>query len=286
MATAASCSICLEVYNLEERKPLLLLCSHTFCRSCLQQMQSKNNKLCPVCRTSWEGLSVDNLPFTRQQAEVSEKQKNEMKSDHQNICAVHNADQILWCKDCKVSICNRCLIEDHKSCNFMTIEAKVTELVSNLHESVTSTRKKLIDNFDHVTTENNSQLTDIQENIKKLQRAEKIAHSFRKQIPTRLENAMNMLEKYEKINSSSSVNELTMAISKTISLLDDSIVVPILPKIVVPDCVEPADVDTDSEVELAGDVAAHSNTNTSSSSPKARSCMHDVSVTIYLYRPC
>ena len=259
MASAATCCICKEVDNLEERKPLLLPCSHTFCHSCLQQMQSINNKRCPVFRSSWEGQSVDKLPFIRQLVELSEKPKTEIKSEHKNICAVHNADQILWCKDCKVSICNQCLIEKHKSCDWILIAARVTELVSNLQESVTSTRKKLIEKFTDITIENNSLLTDIREKIKKLQRAEKIVHSFLKNFSIRQENAMNVLEQYEKIHPNSSVNELTIAISKTTSLLDP-ITVPIIPEFVVPDCEEPGD-----DTEIEGDVFAHSSTTTTSS---------------------
>ena len=278
MATsAATCCICDEVYNLEERKPLLLPCSHTFCLSCLQQMESIKNTMCPVCRSSWEDQSLDNLPFTRQLIELPQKPQKKKKPAHQNICAVHKADQFLWCSDCSVPICNRCLVGGHKSCNWIPIEEKNTELIHSFQESATSTRKKLIEKFTHIAMENNLLLIDIQENIKKLQRAEKIVRSFLEKNLTMQENKINKVEKYEKISQNSSVTELTEAIKNILALLEDPITVPIVPKYVVPDCEEPAD-DTDMEVELDGDVAAHSITNTSTFLGKVRPVEHDAGI--------
>ena len=70
-----TCSIGAEVYNLESRKPLLLPCSHSFCHICLQQLKSRSNELCPVCRESWAVKSVDSLPIIRQLVESSDKTK-------------------------------------------------------------------------------------------------------------------------------------------------------------------------------------------------------------------
>lgn len=43
-----SCSICCEIF----RDPVVLKCSHSFCRSCLQQFWSKrkSRRECPICR--------------------------------------------------------------------------------------------------------------------------------------------------------------------------------------------------------------------------------------------
>jgi len=45
-----TCSICLEIYNDNDRIPLMLTtCSHTFCKSCLTQ---QNHRQCALCRTA------------------------------------------------------------------------------------------------------------------------------------------------------------------------------------------------------------------------------------------
>ena len=50
------CTICMEVFNTEDRKPMLLECTHNLCKSCLQVLIEKATQndeiflLCPSCR--------------------------------------------------------------------------------------------------------------------------------------------------------------------------------------------------------------------------------------------
>ena len=268
MATsgAITCTICDEVYNLEESKPLLLPCSHTFCSSCIQQMQSINNKRCPVCRGSWAGQAVDSLPVIRQLAEsFNKKTMTKVQSTgNQNICDLHNDDLNAWCKTCNVTACIQCLKDVHKSCDWISIKKKTTELMRVLDKTVVSTRTTLIEKFARTTTESNSLLIEVTENIKKMQRYEKLLRSFLKKLPIRQNIAMSKLEKFETTLLGASVNELTTAISNIPTLIDDPITMPRIPKIVVPDCEEPND-DSDSDYETAGEVAAHSYTASTSS---------------------
>uniref|UniRef100_A0A673LGS8 RING-type domain-containing protein n=1 Tax=Sinocyclocheilus rhinocerous TaxID=307959 RepID=A0A673LGS8_9TELE len=53
MASAAEddyiCPVCCEIY----KNPVLLSCSHSFCKECLQQFwRTKKTQECPVCRRS------------------------------------------------------------------------------------------------------------------------------------------------------------------------------------------------------------------------------------------
>lgn len=104
MATSAkiTCCNCEEVYNLEERKPLLLPCSHIFCRNCLQQMKLRNEEFCPTCRSNWRGQPLDNLPFMRQLAsDTSDEMLNTPKGKYvqkQNLCKFYEPDQLLSSK--------------------------------------------------------------------------------------------------------------------------------------------------------------------------------------------
>ena len=252
MATYAliSCSICEEEYDLEERKPLLLPCSHTFCRTCLLQLKATNNELCPNCRDSWAGHDIDGFTVIRQLAAcIDEKTKIVVKSTrNQNSCVAHNDDLIAWCKICKVFNCFQCLKEDHKTCDWISIKDKTTELKSTLKDSVTSTRTLLIEKFTCATTESNSLLTGVTENIKKMECYEIFLNSYIKKLSIKQDRAMNKLEKYEKVQCNSSVTELTKAISETLSLGEDLIKVPAIPQIVVPDFEESV-CDTDSEDE-------------------------------------
>ena len=259
MAACANifCCICEDVYNLEEKKPLLLPCSHTFCRTCLLQLKSTNNDLCPLCRASWACQSVDSLPFVRQLAVSSDKISTKTKvqsSPNQNICIEHNSKLIAWCKICKVPICIDCVNTGHKSCGWVSIKKKTAELINNLQESVNSTRTKLNEKFTHITDEHISLLTDTKANIQKMQHYEKIIESFLKQLSITQENAMKKLEEYENIKSTSNVTDLTIAISATLSLIDDPITIPAIPNVVVPYS-EIHTNDTDSEYQQDGEVS-------------------------------
>ena len=252
-----TCCICEEVYNLEERKPLLLPCSHTFCRSCLQQMMARNNCLCPVCRASWGG-HIDSLPFIRQLAVLSDR----IKSPCQNVCD-HRIDMIAWCKGCKVSSCFKCLKTGHRLCDWVSIKEQPDELIKTLQESVVFVRAKLVKKFTYITIENNSLLADIKENIRKMKNYEKVVELFLNKLSVRQENIMNKLEKFENLSSNSSVTELSNARSTALSFIDNPIISPMIPKIVLPDYEEPAD-DSDSEDEWGGVVSAELSSNAAS----------------------
>ena len=260
-----SCCICSEVYDLTERRPLLLPCSHSFCRSCLEQIKSANDGLCPICRNSWGGQPVDNLPFIRQLATSSDTVKiktKEKASNKQSICAIHNADLQFWCKMCNVSICSHCFIEDHKECDLIHIKEKTADLVKNLRENVVSTRTILSEKFTGKIIDNNSILTDIREAIKKLRYYENTVTKFAKKLSAKQEKVMEKLKRYENTPSDSNINLLTSTISKTLSLLEDQIIAPTIPKFnVASDCggllvndSDPEELDTDDDEPITSQV--------------------------------
>lgn len=46
-----TCSICLEDYNTSNKKPTtVMLCGHTFCSSCLNELRRNGQSMCPTCR--------------------------------------------------------------------------------------------------------------------------------------------------------------------------------------------------------------------------------------------
>ena len=68
-----------------------------------------------------------------------------------------------------------------------------------------------------------------------------IVVTFAKKLSTKQEQAMNLLEEFEKILSDASVNELSTTITKALSLLDDPMTEPKIPTFVVTDCEDPAE---------------------------------------------
>ena len=62
MEYGLACGICYSSYNQKNRKPLNLPCSHTYCRECIVDLNSKPTLVCPQDSESWPALqSVDDL---------------------------------------------------------------------------------------------------------------------------------------------------------------------------------------------------------------------------------
>ncbi|XP_066270094.1 tripartite motif-containing protein 2-like [Branchiostoma lanceolatum] len=131
-----SCSICLELFT----RPKVLPCQHTFCQDCLQDHAGgKARFLCPNCRRRVrmprqgvagfpDSLLVRNLCERLQdQATLSEETKEQPQSG--NRCSFHPSEEVkLYCKQCSVPVCNKCLDEIHS-------------------DHVTITQKKALEDF-------------------------------------------------------------------------------------------------------------------------------------------
>ncbi|XP_071505764.1 uncharacterized protein [Diadema antillarum] len=103
------CPICLTLFN----QPKSLICSHTFCKHCLQQIcqtqPSRQTIACPICRKETPVPSADvsklqtNVPVNSLVDEV--KTKNP-------ICTVCEMDEkqpaVSYCQDCGKYMCESC----------------------------------------------------------------------------------------------------------------------------------------------------------------------------------
>lgn len=129
------CCIRLNAYNFHECKPVLLPCSHSFCKSCLQKC---NKKLCPLCRQVWK-IEIDKLPFIWQMANSLQEPNNQNKSGTvQHLCD----DICAWCNDCERPSCLKCLRSHHIFCSYVSIKGKTDELSKKLQTSIASTEMR------------------------------------------------------------------------------------------------------------------------------------------------
>ena len=227
------CNICSEGYDEAERKPLVLPCSHTFCKSCLLQVQATDMKVCPVCRSDWSEHSVDSFIYIRQLVPSVPKTMEVKKRKLNHICSNHAKKKKFWCNLCEISFCKHCLKDEHEQCDWISNKEKAKELKKILEEKTKSTRKGLVDLFSRVASENKESLRDVEHQIKVLQRREKSLLSLEKFIAAEQDTSMKLLEELENIPVHSSVVEYTSAISKTTSLLDDLNPFPNIPRISV-----------------------------------------------------
>ncbi len=101
-----SCPVCCEIF----KDPVLLSCSHSICKECLQQFwRIKKTQECPVCRrrSSREepprNLALKNL------CDSLIKERNERRSSgSEEICSLHSEKLKLFCLEDKQPVCLVC----------------------------------------------------------------------------------------------------------------------------------------------------------------------------------
>lgn len=108
------CPVCRDVF----RDPVLLMCSHSFCRLCLEQFwQHAESPTCPLCRTN---SSVNHLPCNLAlknlcEAFIQESNQTALAED-EILCALHNMKLTHYCLEDKQPVCVTCQtskIHDH-----------------------------------------------------------------------------------------------------------------------------------------------------------------------------
>uniref|UniRef100_A0A672MB49 Tripartite motif-containing protein 35-like n=1 Tax=Sinocyclocheilus grahami TaxID=75366 RepID=A0A672MB49_SINGR len=106
-AEELSCPVCCEIF----KTPVLLSCSHSFCKECLQQFwTTKETQECPVCRRR---SSKDNPPVNLVLKNLCEsflKDRNERRSsESEEICSLHREKLKLFCLEDKQPVCLVCI---------------------------------------------------------------------------------------------------------------------------------------------------------------------------------
>ena len=223
-----TCCICDEMYDELIRKPLALPCGHTFCKSCIEQMQANAKKLCPVCRNNWTEHLSNSLMFIRQLVPPKDdtnkisSETSEIKSSSKNV----HFDQVFWCQSCQISVCKHGLRNCHQKCDWILVEEKIDELKNVLQTSTQPKRKYLADLFSQGTANNITNLSNVRALIKQLQEYEQYFMSLETSIKIETESAMNCLEELENQPPHASVVDYLAAITKAETLHDDPVPYP------------------------------------------------------------
>ncbi|XP_070837743.1 nuclear factor 7, brain [Chaetodon trifascialis] len=135
-----TCPICCDIFT----DPVLLSCSHSFCRSCLKRCWDRGIRDCPVCRKKTSKSSApSNLALKNVCEAVLQVRSSQLEEDKMN-CTLHGEKLKLFCLVDKQPICVVCQSSKlHKAHDCSPIEEAVLDSKDELSVSLKSLQEKL-----------------------------------------------------------------------------------------------------------------------------------------------
>lgn len=168
-----SCPVCHDVFQ----EPVLLSCSHSFCKSCLRGWWSRTQTgQCPVCRVRSEFEPAGNLVLRNL---CESFRQSRAASDQQPLCGLHSDTLRLFCLDHQQPACLVCRDSDkHRDHVFRPLDEAAellrTELLRSLQhlKDQLKSRRLLRDQWAqtaaHITAQARSTERGIQEHFQRL----------------------------------------------------------------------------------------------------------------------
>ena len=101
-----SCPVCFEIF----KDPVLLSCSHSFCKACLQEYwKEKKERDCPVCRRNSSRDSPPlNLALKNLCESFLQERHQRASAGSEVLCSLHSEKLKLYCLDDKQPVCLVC----------------------------------------------------------------------------------------------------------------------------------------------------------------------------------
>ncbi|XP_019210195.1 nuclear factor 7, brain-like [Oreochromis niloticus] len=133
------CPVCQEVF----RDPVLLSCSHSFCKDCLKGWwRERPTHECPVCK---EISSKKHPPLNRALKNLCESflQERDQRAS-ETLCSLHSEKLKLFCLDHQQPVCVVCRdSEKHTNHRFRPIDEAAQQHKKELQETLEPLKKKL-----------------------------------------------------------------------------------------------------------------------------------------------
>ncbi|XP_053171576.1 zinc-binding protein A33-like [Scomber japonicus] len=216
-----SCPVCRDIF----KDPVILTCSHSFCKVCLQRWwREKQEQECPVCKAVSQSnnppcnLVLKNLC----EAFLLERDKK-TSAQSEPLCSLHSEKLKLFCLDHQQPVCLVCLhSETHKNHKFRPINEAGKDHKEKLQKSLKPLQEKLKlfkeikGKYDqtakHIKVQAKDTKRQIKEQFKKL-------HQF---LQEEKEARISALRR-EKEQKSQMMKEKIEALSREIAALSDTI---------------------------------------------------------------
>ncbi|XP_059207209.1 E3 ubiquitin-protein ligase TRIM35-like isoform X2 [Centropristis striata] len=212
------CSVCHDIF----KDPVLLSCSHSFCRDCLQSWWTgKPTRECPVCKRR---SSKDHPPCNLELKNLCESflQERDQRAS-EALCSLHSEKLKLFCLDHQQPVCLVCRdSEKHSKHTIRPINEAAEQHKKELQKTLKPLKKKLKSfeevkvKFDqtaeHIQVQARHTETQIKEQFKKL-------HQFLEEE----EEARMAALREEEEQKSQMMKEKMEALSREIAALSDTV---------------------------------------------------------------
>ncbi|XP_076028191.1 E3 ubiquitin-protein ligase TRIM35-like [Genypterus blacodes] len=136
-----SCSVCCEIFQ----EPVVLSCTHSFCKGCLQKWWRENElHNCPLCkrRSSMSDPPVSLVLKTL--CESIQVRDQRASSDSEHLCSLHNEKLKLFCLDHQQPVCVVCRDSlKHSTHSFRPIDEAAQKGKQELQASLKKLKEKL-----------------------------------------------------------------------------------------------------------------------------------------------
>ncbi|KAM4583328.1 nuclear factor 7, ovary-like [Fundulus diaphanus] len=137
-----SCPVCQDIF----KDPVVLSCSHSFCRTCLQKWwQGRKSPDCPLCkRKSSRGEPPRNLALRNLCEAFERERQRKFSAGSEHSCSLHFEKLKLFCLDHQEPVCVVCRdSQTHSSHRFRPIDEAALENRAELQGNLRPLREKL-----------------------------------------------------------------------------------------------------------------------------------------------
>ncbi|XP_010892420.1 tripartite motif containing 35-28 [Esox lucius] len=177
-----TCPVCKELYL----EPVLLSCSHSFCKGCLAQSWKVQGQKCPVCRKSCKGEQPISNRALMGACESFQKEKNWRQPyaiSNVPLCNLHRLEFQLYCMKDEEPVCVEC-VTLHQTHELMPLrkgapycKEELTFKINILEEKV-ETFKKMKNKYSNTVDFIKSQALQAEKQIKaEFERLHQVLHA-------------------------------------------------------------------------------------------------------------
>ncbi|KAL7864044.1 hypothetical protein AOLI_G00154640 [Acnodon oligacanthus] len=137
------CCVCCDIF----RDPVLLSCSHSVCKTCLQKFwRTKRSLECPVCRrrSSRQEPPLNLVLKNVCEALRERKRLQGSSAGSEELCGLHNEKLKLFCLDDQRPVCLTCQTSnEHKNHKCCAIDKATTDFKNKLKSALKPLQKNL-----------------------------------------------------------------------------------------------------------------------------------------------